>query len=104
MNFSIKLNCTHSLDYCCAEVKSSEVIFSGFGKADYQLPRTLFVRWDEKAGIQRDAIRSQCFDVLKAQRNGDRLMKKNSTVAVGREQILKQARLTIGLDRTSKCD
>jgi len=31
-------------------------------------------------------------------------MKKNSTVAVGREQILKQARLTIGLDRTSKCD
>ena len=25
-------------------------------------------------------------------------MKKNSTVAVGRKQILKQARLTIGLD------
>jgi transposase len=38
------------------------------------------------------------FDVLKAQRKGDRLMKKNSTVAVGRKQILKQARLTIGLD------
>src|SRR6202047_2290869 len=38
------------------------------------------------------------FDVLKAQRKGDRLMKKNSTVATRRKQILKQARLTIGLD------
>src|ERR1700731_3075596 len=38
------------------------------------------------------------FDVLKAQRKGDRLMKKNSTVATRRKQILKQAKLTIGLD------
>src|SRR5258706_5174184 len=37
-------------------------------------------------------------DALKAQWKGDRLMKKNSTVAVGRKQILKQAKLTIGLD------
>jgi transposase len=37
-------------------------------------------------------------DALKAQRKGDRLMKKNSTVVVGRKQILKQAKLTIGLD------
>src|SRR6202162_1297414 len=37
-------------------------------------------------------------DALKAQCKGDRLMKKNSTVATGRKQILKQARLTIGLD------
>jgi len=26
-----------------------------------------FIRWDEKAGLLRDAIRSQMFDVLKAQ-------------------------------------
>jgi transposase len=38
------------------------------------------------------------FDVLKAQRKGDRLMKKNSTVATRRKQIFKQAKLTIGLD------
>jgi transposase len=38
------------------------------------------------------------FDVLKAQRKGDRLMKKNSTVAKNRNKIFKQPRLTIGLD------
>src|ERR1022692_4296586 len=37
-------------------------------------------------------------DALKAQWKGDRLMKKNSTVAAERKQIFKQARLTIGLD------
>jgi transposase len=37
-------------------------------------------------------------DALKAQWKGDRLMKKNSTVAAGRKQIFKQAKLTIGLD------
>jgi hypothetical protein len=37
-------------------------------------------------------------DALKAQWKGDWLMRKNSTVAVGRKQILKQAKLTIGLD------
>src|SRR5215471_7682893 len=31
-----------------------------------------FTRWDEKAGLRRDAIRSQLFDVLEAQRKGDR--------------------------------
>jgi transposase len=37
-------------------------------------------------------------DALKAQCKGDRLMKKNSTMAPRRKQIFKQARLTIGLD------
>jgi hypothetical protein len=44
------------------------------------------------------------FDVLKAQRKGDRLMKKNSTVAKNRNKIFKQPRRTIGLnlgDRSS---
>src|ERR1700691_6299424 len=38
------------------------------------------------------------FDVLKAQRKGDRLMKKNSTEATRRKQIFKQKQLTIGMD------
>jgi transposase len=37
-------------------------------------------------------------DALKAQWNGDRLMKKNSTVAARRKQIFKQKQLTIGMD------
>jgi transposase len=38
------------------------------------------------------------FDVLKAQRKGDRLMRKNSTVAPKRKQIFSDQRLTIGID------
>jgi hypothetical protein len=38
-------------------------------------------RWDEKAGLQRDAVRSQMIDAPKAQWKGDRLWKKISTVA-----------------------
>jgi transposase len=37
-------------------------------------------------------------DALKAQWRGDRLMKKNSTVATKRKQIFKQRQLTIGMD------
>jgi transposase len=37
-------------------------------------------------------------DALKAQWKGDRLMKKNSTVATRRKQIFKQEQLTIGMD------
>jgi transposase len=37
-------------------------------------------------------------DALKAQCKGDRLMKKNSTMAIHRNKIFKQPRLTIGLD------
>jgi transposase len=37
-------------------------------------------------------------DALKAQWKGDRLMKKNSTVATRRKQIFKQKQLTIGMD------
>jgi transposase len=37
-------------------------------------------------------------DALKAQCKGDRLMKKNSTVATRRKQIFKQKQLTIGMD------
>jgi hypothetical protein len=37
-----------------------------------------FLRWDEKAGLQRDAIRSQRL-TRSRRRKGDRLMKKSST-------------------------
>src|SRR5271154_2586872 len=37
-------------------------------------------------------------DALKAQRKGDRLMKKNSTVATKRKKILNEKKLTIGMD------
>ena len=43
------------------------------GTSDYLLPMEqisdiTFTRLDEKAGLQRDAIRSQLFDVLEAQK------------------------------------
>jgi hypothetical protein len=56
------------------------------------------IRWDEKAGLQRDAIRSQCFDVLEAQRIRRPAMKKVSTVQASGNQIFKEQKLTIGLD------
>jgi hypothetical protein len=37
------------------------------------------------------------FDVLKAQRTGDRLMKKNSTVQAFKSEIFEEQKLTIGL-------
>src|ERR1700692_1501099 len=37
-------------------------------------------------------------DALKAQRKGDRLMKKDSTVAIRQKQIFKEKKLTIGMD------
>jgi len=33
---------------------------------------TVEIRWDEKAGLRRDAVRPQGIDVLKAQIKGDR--------------------------------
>src|SRR5262252_1189925 len=38
----------------------------------FTLTVTAFIRWDERAGLRRDAIRSQLIDVLEAQRKGDR--------------------------------
>jgi hypothetical protein len=37
-------------------------------------------------------------DALKAQCKGDRLMKKNSTVALKRKKIFREKKLTIGMD------
>ena len=41
-------------------VKFAEKWWQPFAAADSTSAVTLFTRWDEKAGLQRDAIRSQC--------------------------------------------
>jgi hypothetical protein len=54
-------------------------------------PRTIplssgLIRWDEKAGLRWDAIRSQRFDA------------RSSTVAAKRKKIFNEKKLTIGMD------
>src|SRR6478672_6521406 len=56
------------------------------------------IRWDEKAGLRRDAIRSQVIDVRKAQIKRRPAMKKVSTRATARSRNISQQKLTIGLD------
>jgi hypothetical protein len=55
-------------------------------------------RWDEKAGLRRDAVRSQVIDVLEAQIKRRPAMKKVSTAAAKSSSNISQQRLTIGLD------
>ena len=59
---------------------------------------TVEIRWDEKAGLRRDAVRSQVIDVLKAQIKRRPAMKKVSTAAVTATKNFSQPKLTIGLD------
>src|SRR5450631_3472919 len=56
------------------------------------------IRWDEKAGLRRDAVRSQVIDVLKAQIKRRPAMKKVNTAAAKQSKNLSQQKLTIGLD------
>src|SRR5450755_4336088 len=55
-------------------------------------------RWDEKAGLRRDAVRSQVIDVLKAQIKRRPTMKKVSIAATKQSRNISQQRLTVGLD------
>src|SRR5947208_13736731 len=55
-------------------------------------------RWDEKAGLRRDAVGSQVIDVLEAQIKRRPAMKKVSTAAAKQSKNFSQPRLTIGLD------
>jgi len=43
---------------------------------------TVVIRWDEKAGLRRDAICSQVIDALEAQEIKETGMKKISTTVV----------------------
>ena len=52
---------------------NTRILAGGKGVVLTQFPRRRLHRWDEKAGLRRDAIRSQWFDALEAQPKGDRL-------------------------------
>src|SRR6476619_619063 len=56
------------------------------------------IRWDEKAGLRRDAVRSQVIDVLKAQIKRRPAMKKVSTTLAKQSRKNSQQQLTVGLD------
>jgi hypothetical protein len=55
-------------------------------------------RWDEKAGLRRDALSSQVIDALEAHETRRPAMKKASTKTVRRRGKLQDGQLTIGLD------
>src|SRR5271154_4758594 len=60
-------------------------------------PVTRLIRWDEKAGLQRDAIRSQCSTCSRHKKRRP-AMEKISTVQVFGNEIFKEQKLTIGMD------
>ena len=55
-------------------------------------------RWDEKAGLRRDALSSQVIDALEAHETRRPAMKKPNTTALRRIRRLQDGQLTIGLD------
>jgi hypothetical protein len=59
---------------------------------------TVAIRWDEKAGLRRDAVRSKIIDVPEAQIKRRPAMKKVSTVASAQSRNISPQKLTIGLD------
>jgi hypothetical protein len=72
--------CRRNLPCWCASLPSP-------GKAS---PRHYFVsRWDEKAGLRRDAVRSQVIDVLEAQIKRRPAMKKVRTVRAKQKEFLR---------------
>jgi hypothetical protein len=55
-------------------------------------------RWDEKAGLRRDALSSQVIDALEAHEIRSPAMRKPSTTPLRRRGNLQDERLTIGFD------
>ena len=55
------------------------------------------IRWDEKAGLRADAIRSQVIDALEAQDKGNRQMKKISIARAREIEKVAAQRLAVGL-------
>jgi transposase len=55
-------------------------------------------RWDEKAGLRRDALSSQFIDALEAHEIRRPAMRKPSTTALRRRGKLQDGQLTIGVD------
>jgi hypothetical protein len=56
------------------------------------------IRWDEKAGLRRDAIGSQVIDALEAQEIKKTGNKKIATAAAKQSKNFVEQKLTIGLD------
>jgi hypothetical protein len=59
---------------------------------------TVVNRWDEKAGLRRDVVRSQVIDVLKAQEIKETGNEEISTTAGKQSQNFSEHELTIGFD------
>jgi len=55
-------------------------------------------RWDEKAGLQRDALSSQVIGALEAREIRRSAMKKRTTTMMQRILNKQDGRLTVGLD------
>jgi hypothetical protein len=51
---------------------TDEPFSGGFDIDDCRIQRFSHNRWDEKAGLERDALSSQVIDALEARRQGDR--------------------------------
>jgi hypothetical protein len=62
------------------------------------LTRSLHIRWDEKAGLQRDALSSQVIDALEARETRRPAMKKLTTTMMQQTLNKQDRRLTVGLD------
>jgi hypothetical protein len=55
-------------------------------------------RWDEKAGLQRDALSSQVIDALEARETRRAAMKKLTITMIQQTLNKQDRRLTVGLD------
>jgi hypothetical protein len=62
------------------------------------LSSTVVIRWDEKAGLRRDAIRSQVIDALEAQEIKETGNEKIGAAAAKQSKNFPEQKLAIGLD------
>src|ERR1700750_1839983 len=83
---------------CLQRVANNGTSVSETKDSAHHLEPVYEIRWDEKAGLRRDAVRSQVIDVLEAQIKRRPAMKKVSTVAVKPSKKISQQKLTVGLD------
>jgi len=68
--YSREVNVESTLKYM-GEVITFLVLGNALAVTDRLGPRSRLTRWDEKAGLQRDAIRSQC-STCSRHKKGDR--------------------------------
>jgi hypothetical protein len=88
--------CYNELNYGQILILLFHCVESGADKGKRQV--AVVTRWDEKAGLRRDAVGSQVIDVLEAQIKRRPAMKKVSTTAAKQSRNFSEQKLTIGLD------